>query len=177
MDGHPGENWFPWLKGQLAEEGHDAIVPAFPHAGHPKLDEWLKRFRQHEPSVDANSIFVGHSLGAAFALRLLEKRTTPIRSAFLIAPVWGVMGNAYDPLMTTFTVSPYDWDTIKKNCGSFHVIQSDNDPYIRSTLAESLAKNLGVAITLIKGAGHFNTAAGYTTFPFLLERITSSYPD
>ena len=36
---------------------------------------------------------------------------------------------------------------------------------------EELAGKLGVKLTLVKGAGHFNEAAGYKEFPLLLEKI------
>lgn len=172
VGGHSKENWFPWLKESLEAENHQVIVPDLPHPDHPTLTEWINDFKQHEELMDENTIFVGHSLGGAFALRLLEKAQKPIRATFLIASVWGVMGNQFDPLMTTFTVPPYDWNSIKQRSKFFSVIHSDNDPYIRLSQAEELAKNLGITLTLIKGGGHFNEAAGYRDFPFLLSEIT-----
>ena len=38
-------------------------------------------------------------------------------------------------------------------------------------MAEDIAKQLGVEITLVKGAGHFNIKTGFKTFPLLLERV------
>lgn len=171
VGGHPGENWFPWLKERLEEEGHRVIVPAFPRPDHPELNAWLNHFQQCASFIDADSIFIGHSLGAAFALRCLERRQSPIRATFLVSAVWGVMGNRFDPVMTSFTHEPYDWETIRRNGGDITVIHADDDPYIRLPLAEDLAKNLSVGVTLIKGAGHCNAAAGYTTFPLLLEMV------
>lgn len=37
--------------------------------------------------------------------------------------------------------------------------------------AKELSAQLGCEITLVENAGHFNTAAGYTTFPLLLNMI------
>jgi len=36
---------------------------------------------------------------------------------------------------------------------------------------KQLAKNLGVELSFVPHAGHFNTKAGYTTFPQLLQKI------
>jgi hypothetical protein len=121
--------------------------------------------------VDSETIFVGHSLGGAFALRFLERMDTVIHAAFLVASVWGVMDKTFDPLMTTFTRSPYDWDRIRQHCGKFSVIHADNDPYIRLDLARDLAAHLGSTVTLVTGGGHLNAAAGYREFPLLLKEI------
>lgn len=171
VGGHSGENWFPWIKEQLDEEGHHAIAPDFPHTDHPKLEEWLGHFKRYESDLNEETIFIGHSLGGSFALRLLERMEWPIKATFLVASVWGVMGNKFDPAMRSFTEAPYDWETIRNNCPHFEVLHADNDPYIRLSLAGELAKNLGTKVTRIKGGGHFNEAAGFTEFPFLLQRI------
>ncbi len=52
-----------------------------------------------------------------------------------------------------------------------NVFHSDNDPYVPLKKAEELAKNLGVKVSLVKNAGHFNEDAGYTKFELLLEKI------
>ncbi len=171
VSGNPGENWFPWLKENLEAEGHRVIVPAFPHSEAPKLEEWLEHFREYENDVGVSTVFVGHSLGAAFALRLLERMKHPTVATFLVAPVSGVMGNEFDPLMTTFTEAPYDWSSIRKNCHTFTVIHSPTDPYITLSKVKTLAENLGIEVTEIENAGHFNAASGYTTFPQLLTAV------
>jgi len=176
VEGHPEENWFPWLKKELQKVRHPVIVPPFPHADHPELREWLDFFEQWKPLLNTETILVGHSLGGAFALRLLEQLKQPIRATFLVAPVWGVMENKFDPLMTSFISAPYDWRTIRKNAGEIAIIHSDNDPYIALQKTEELAKNLGVGVTLIKDGGHLNEAAGYTTFEELRAAIMNILP-
>ncbi len=173
VDGDSRENWFPWLAAELTKKGFTAIVPDFPHANHPVLPEWLEHFRKFEDQVDDQTVFVGHSLGAAFALRLLERMQKPLCACFLVAPVSGVMGNQFDPVMKTFTGHPFDWKTIRRNAKHFSVIHSDNDPYIKLSQAEELAKHLGTTVTLVRGGGHFNASAGYAEFPLLLEQITA----
>ncbi len=176
VNGHPEENWFPWLKSKLEELGHQVIVPQFPHADHPQLDEWLAFFGQWKPLLNDEAIVIGHSLGSAFALRLLERSELPVRATILVASVWGVMENQFDPLMTSFTEAPYDWQKIRSNAGKTYVIHSDNDPYIALEKAEALAENLHVPVTLLKNGGHFNAEAGYTTFERLLELMKPILP-
>lgn len=171
IQGHPAENWFPWLKTQLEKKGYHVIVPAFPHPDKPLLDEWMKHMKQYEKDIDEHTIFIGHSLGAGFALRWMERMSQHIQAAFFIAPAWCIMGNPFDPLMTTFTIGSYNWAAIKQHCSNIHIIQSDNDPYVASSLAEELGKYLNVKPMIIRNAGHFNEKAGYTTFPLLLEKV------
>lgn len=171
IQGHPGENWFPWLKKELEKNGHHVIVPAFPHPDKPLLQEWMAFMDQHQDDIGPDSIFVGHSLGGAFALRMLESMNQQIKATFLVASVSGIMGNQFDPLVTTFNQLPYDWDVIRKNTGYIEVIHSDNDPYITTSSAENLAGHLHAKTTIIPDGGHFNEKAGYLQFPLLLEKI------
>ncbi|MDO8468381.1 MAG: alpha/beta fold hydrolase [Candidatus Peribacter sp.] len=174
VGGHSQENWLPWLQGELERQSYAVIVPDFPNADHPVLAEWSADFRKYDTLIDEHTMFVGHSLGGAFALRLLERMSKSIRACFLVASVWGVMENQFDPVMSTFTEPPYDWKRIRRNAKHYSVIHSDNDPYIKLSQAEELAKNLGTNVTLVRGGGHFNVSAGYREFPFLLERITAA---
>ncbi|OIO54889.1 hypothetical protein AUJ46_02140 [Candidatus Peregrinibacteria bacterium CG1_02_54_53] len=174
VGGNAQENWFPWLKEQLKARSFRVIVPDFPHSDHPDLTEWMEHFSQWNDQLNDQSILVGHSLGGAFALRLLEKVRQPVRASFLVASVWGVMGNQFDPPMKTFTVPPYDWKTIRKNSKHFSVLHSDNDPFIKLSQAQALARHLETRVTLVRGGGHINAGAGFTTFPFLREQITAT---
>ncbi len=171
IGGGPSENWLPWLKQKLEAGGHRAIVPTFPHTDQPLLSEWWEYFGNFRADVDQDTILVGHSLGGAFALRLLEKLKAPINSCFLIAPVSGPLANTFDPLMKTFSHPPFDWPTIRDHCRKFFIFHSDNDPYIPLSDSERLAENLKAELTVIPSGGHLNQTAGFTTFPLLLEKI------
>lgn len=163
---HPGENWFPWLKENLEKQGYKVLVPKFPTPENQTLEKWLDVFSQYE--VDKETILIGHSLGVPFILSLLER--FKVKSCFLIAGFCTLPENQFKEGMRTF-VKDFNWKQIKQNCKEFYIFQSDNDPYVPLSKAEEVAKKLGVEITTIKGAGHFNAEAGYTTFPALLQKI------
>lgn len=169
--GSPKSNWLPWLKTELEERGHRVIVPAFPHAEKPDLESWKRHFEQWTHLVDDSTVLVGHSLGGAFALRLIEETPKTLAATFLVASVSGPMGNAFDPILTSFIDHPYDWVRIRAHCQSFCVLHADDDPYIRLEQAESMAKNLGTTITLIPGGRHLNAEAGYIQFPQLRDMV------
>ena len=170
--GSPEENWFPWLKAELEGLGVKVFAPAFPTPEGQNLDVWMKAFEEYKQYLDADSILVGHSLGSAFILNVLEQLNTPVKAAFFVAGFVGSLENPkFDELNRSFAYMRFDWERIKKNCGQFFVFYSDNDPYVPQEKAEELARNLGVEPILVKGAGHFNENAGYTRFELLLERI------
>src|SRR3989344_3965556 len=154
--GYSKENWFPWLEQELVKLGHKVIVPNFPNPGNPKLEEWLEYFSQFP--LDENTIAIGHSLGGAFILSLLEQQK--LKAAFLVAAVSGPIEHEVDSKIKTFTHRKFNWIVIRNNCKNFNLFHSDNDPYIPLVQAESLAKNLKTKIILIEKGGHLNSSAG-----------------
>lgn len=171
--GNPEENWFPWLKAELIKLGHQVIVPRFPTPENQSLKNWLDIFAKYTDFLNKDSIVIGHSLGPVFLLSVLENLHHSIKSAFFVASFISPLNlPEFDELNKTFTQRNFNWKGIKNHCRHFEVIHSDNDPYVPLAKAEDLAKQLGVEVTLVPGAAHFNTAAGYSTFPLLLERVT-----
>lgn len=166
-DGHPQENWFPWLKKELETIGHQVFVPQFPTPKNQTLKNWLKVINKYQITQD--TIWIGQSLGVPFILNLLEEHKA--RAAFLVAGFTGLAENPYDPGMKTFAQRTFNWTKIKKNCANFEVFHSDDDPYLKLEKGQALADHLKVKLTFIPHAGHFNTASGYQTFPLLLEQI------
>lgn len=167
--GHPGENWFPWLKSELGKIGCSVFVPRFPTPEGQTLESWLKIFGGYEKYMNKDSLVVGHSLGVPFLLSVLERK--PAKAAFFVAGFASLLGNRFDDVNKTFVEKDFNWNVIRKNCRKFYIFHSDNDPYVPLEKAEKLAKNLGTGIMLVKNAGHFNEKAGYTRFDLLLERI------
>lgn len=167
--GNPEENWFPWLKKELEKLGHKVFVPAFPTPENQTLASWLKVFEPYSNYLNAKSIVIGHSLGPPFLLRLLEDHR--VKSFYSIAGFANSPGNQFDESMLTFTQHNFKWRKILENCQHFHVLHGDNDPYVPLAKANELAEKLHTKVHLVPNAGHFNSAAGYNTFPLLLEEI------
>jgi len=170
--GHPEENWFPWLKSELEKIGCRVFIPRFPTPENQSLQNWIKIFKEYEQYLDEESIVVGHSIGPAFLLNMLENIDKPITAAFFVSGFTGSLNNPkFDKINSTFSDRHFDWKKIKNNCLKFFVFHSDNDPYVPIQKAEDLAKNLGVDIILVKNAGHFSEKSGYKKFDLLLEKI------
>jgi hypothetical protein len=172
-EGYPEENWFPWLKEKLKEKGCKVFVPQFPSPPviPSKISEWFEVLKDYEQDINENTILIGHSLGGVFALRLLEQLKHPVRAVFLVGTPIGVKPIANYDRDNSFSGFDFDWEKIKSNSKSFTVFHSDNDPYVSLGNGEQLAKELGVELTFIPNAGHFNKEAGYTSFADLLEKV------
>ncbi len=172
-EGHPEENWFPWLKKHLEEQGYTVTVPQFPSPPvvAAKISEWFDVLKEHEDKINKDTIIVGHSLGGIFTLRILEKLRTPVRAVFLTGTPIGIRPILNYDRDSAFSGFDFDWAKIKQNSKRFEVFHSDDDPYVDLANGEELARNLGVKLSFIPNAGHFNKKAGYTKFPQLLEKF------
>ncbi len=129
--GNPGENWFPWLKCELERLGCRVFVPKFPTPANQSLQNWLKIFKGYEQYLNENSIIIGHSLGVAFLLNILEMQNKPIKAAFFVSGFIDLLENPdFDNINKSFIKPNFDWSKIRQNCKKFYVYHSDNDPYV-----------------------------------------------
>lgn len=173
--GNPRNNWFPWLREELEKQGCICFAPAFPTPHNQSLENWMNVFKPFIKYVNSDTIFVGHSIGAAFVLDVLEHlKPPPLRASCLAAGFISPLHNPrFDQINASFYTKTFDWQKIKAQCKQFYVVHADNDPYVPMEQGKSLAQLLSTNMHLIKGAGHFNT----TTFPPLLEKIRALFKD
>lgn len=173
--GYPEENWFPWLKAELEKTGRKVFVPQFPTPAGQSVQAWndvLAKYRSH---INKDTIFVGHSLGGLFLLRLLEELPEPVNMAvFVGTPIGKKPLSNYERDSSFSNGFHFDWNAIKEKASHFSVFHSDNDPYVSLANGENLAKYLGVGLIFIPNAGHFNTASGYTSFEELRRSIADA---
>ena len=172
-EGYPEENWFPWLKQKLEKLGCKVIVPQFPTPENQTLENWLKILKDYEQFYNENTILVGHSLGGAFLLRVLEKYNVKIKAAFIIAAPIGILPikNYESDKIFLGKAFAFDWEKIRSHCRKFFVFHSDNDPYVTLENGEVLSKKLNTELIFIPNAGHFNKSVGYVKFDALFKKI------
>jgi uncharacterized protein len=169
LEGTPEKNWYPWLKQELENQGWTVLVPQFPNPNTPLRNEWTESLFSLKAFVHDDLVFITHSLGVPFILGILEKKKA--KAAYLVGGFVGDLDSPEDEARATFTRRKFDWTAIKRHCPRFFVLNSDNDPYVPLAKGQELAEHLGVKVTFVPGAGHFNKTAGYTSFPFLLEMV------
>lgn len=172
-EGYPEENWFPWLKQELEQKSCKVFVPQFPSPPivPAKIAEWFDVLKNYEQDINKNTILIGHSLGGIFTLRILEKLTHPVKAAFFVGTPIGVQPIKNYDRDNGFSGFSFDWESIKKKAADFVVFQSDDDPYVGLENGKELSKNLGVELSFIPNAGHFNKRAGYLKFEKLRDKV------
>lgn len=169
--GDPTENWFPWLAQGLRDQGARVLVPQFPTPEGQSFDSWRETLNSMDPKVDDDLILVGHSIGCAFILRLLET-SGPVAGCVMASGFVGQIGNdEFDPLNAPFFADPLDWTQIRANMGDTRVFFGDDDPYVPIEAAELLSEGLRCPLEKVPGGGHLNAAAGFTTFPAVFEAV------
>lgn len=151
--------------------GYGVTIPNLPHTDSPTLAEQLPVAQ--EQLIDSDTILIGHSSGCALGLSLLENSKTRIRQTILVAGYARSVGNETEenPMLQ----QSYDWEQIKRNCGEFVFLNSDNDPWgCTDTEGRYMLDRLGGKLILMKGEGHMGSDSfnqPYKEFPFLLQLI------
>jgi len=170
--GNPEENWFQWLKKELEKLGHQAFIPKFPTPKKQSLKIWMEEFKKYMNVINSETVFIGHSLGPAFILSILEQLDCKIGACYFVSGFIGSLNNEeFDKLNKTFMNKSFEWEKIKRNCNKFIMFHSDDDPYVSIEKAKHLASKLNAEFNIIKGAGHFNEDSGHTSFELLLKKI------
>jgi uncharacterized protein len=171
--GYPEKNWFPWLKTELEKTGNTANIPHFPTPEGQSFEAWRKVAEVALANRDPqNTVLIGHSMGAFFALRLAELSPKPYKAIFAVAPFACEIGLPdFDTLNATFVNHKPDWERIKRGAGCITCLAGDNDPYVPQAAARDVAEKANAELIIIPGGGHLNTDAGYLKFPLLLDKI------
>ncbi len=177
--GGPDTNWFPWLQSALGVEGVEVLRPRFPTPEGQSLAAWLEVYDRSIATLPScPTVLVGHSLGAAMALRLVERAVAPFHGLFLAAPFIGELGLPdYDPINRSFFAVPFDWIGIRERKGSACCCWAgDDDPYVPLPRSQDVAVQLVSALSIVRKGGHLNSEMGFLAFPELRDAILSTRP-
>jgi predicted alpha/beta hydrolase family esterase len=170
--GSPDENWFPWLKLQAELTGHRTVVPTFPTPKGQSLDSWREVSNRAVGPLTGDHLLVGHSLGVAFILDLLERSPVAVRASFLVSGFIGELGNPeFDQVNETFVSRKFIWPKIRANMGHAFIYHGRNDPYVSISKCKELADKLNVTPVIVENGGHLNSSSGYVSFDLLWSQL------
>lgn len=174
--GHPEEGWRPWLRDELAARGIEVAIPAMPDTDHPRMHAWLAKLKEAVGTPNEHCFFVGHSLGVITILQYLEvlKKRQQVGGAVLVAGFTDLSINVTEEdtsELVSFFQTPLDFEKVKKHCGKFVTIHSDNDPYVSLRHGEILRDKLGAKLIVMHNMKHFSGTDGITELPIALESV------
>ncbi|MDD4901246.1 MAG: alpha/beta fold hydrolase [Patescibacteria group bacterium] len=153
------DNWRPWLKEKLEQDGHTIYCPDLPNTNQPNIEEQVA-FVLKNTKIDKNTILVGHSLGGVVIYKLLEKANKKVAKVFLVDPV--VTPNFPDksrPMVEKSNNWKFNWAKIKKLSDEFIILGDVNFETIFEKDLKNLAKWLDGNLVLSQpNQGHFTGA-------------------
>lgn len=156
--GGANDDWRPWLKSELEQRGYQVLAPEMPDREAPVIEKWVPHLAETVGTPDADTYFIGHSIGCQAILRYLQTIGTPVGGAVFVAG-WFNLKNLEDQeteeIAKPWITVPIDIERIRKVLPRSVVLLSDNDPF--DALEENRQK-FGEFVTrtvVVPGAGHF----------------------
>lgn len=171
-DGSPKADWYPWLKQDLEQRKISVEILKMPNPGEPSIETWVPFVQKHIKNIDADTYFIGHSVGCQTILRALA--TLPeqqkIGGALFVAGFFSLQGLTTQEeraIAGPWLTEPFDFNAMKKRKYSFVALFSDDDPFVPLENKDLFEKKLGAMTFVEKKQGHFNEK----TAPRVLEQI------
>jgi predicted alpha/beta hydrolase family esterase len=169
LSGSGPEHWQSWLATELTGSGREVRVADFPELDAPVLRDWLATLRDLITDLPEDGFDVlAHSLSCLLWLHHTADTAgtpRPARVALIAPPAPQLVIEDCE----TFYPVPLDVDAVRKAADGTVLVGSDNDPYCPGGVARVFGGPLKMAATVIAGAGHVNTDAGYGPWPAVLD--------
>jgi len=187
-NGHPSNAWFPWLCEELTKQGIEVHIPLMPHPRYPSIKGWVSQIETLVGTCDANTYFVGHSLGAQAILRYLATLPEGTQAGGLVC-VGGfkTVGNSImrkiiaQMVMGSWLRTPLAWEKASRHCSSITALFSPDDTWVTPENIVSFKKDLNAVVRVLPGHGHFTSYEHLIALPEvvtdLLEMAGLPLPD
>lgn len=159
-EGAPDQVWYPWLKGELENEGFSVQVPQMPTPDVPKIGEWVPYLREIVGDVDPDTYFICHSIGCQALLRFLE--TLPegkkVGAILFVAPFTNLVNledEESERIAKPWLTKPLDWKRIRSHTSDIFCLFSTDDPWVPVSESEIFSNNLSAMTMIIENQNHF----------------------
>ena len=140
--GNPNAGSRIGLKKELESLGLKCFIPQLPIKNQPNVQEQTEYLLKNS-KFDEDTVLVGHSLGCAVALRVLEKLNVKIKKLVLVG---GFIEPNFKDKKRPITDQlnwKFDFGKIKKNVGSIIILSDKNDHAVPIEQGRILAQKLG----------------------------------
>ena len=177
--GSPDYAWYPWLKKELENQGHEVIVPEMPDTDEPRINKWVTAVKAVAGDVDENTYFVGHSMGVQTVVRYLQgtPEGTRIGGAVFVAGFFKHLTNmGNDPVdldvMKEWLETPVDLESVSYKLKKSVAIFSESDPFVPLDNQDDFKDKLGSEIVVLPGPGHFSGSDECVELPDVFNSIS-----
>lgn len=168
-DDSPHNGWFSWLQKRLTEHGVEVHAPAMPDAAHPDIETWVT-FLKHLVGVpDAQTYFIGHSIGCQTILRYLQVLPNEVRvGGVVMVAGWVTLkpeameDEATEAVALPWLQRPLDWFKIRRHVSSVTAIMSDNDQFVPIEDGQVFVRELGAHLVVEHQQKHLGGFDGVT---------------
>lgn len=172
--GSANKNFIPWLKQSLENQGFKVQAPDLPNTDDPKESEQVK-YALDNIEFDENTVLIGHSLGCAVAMKVVEKLSLRIKKLILIAPAIAPEFHTTEYLsapkpkkfLDNFDLH-YDFKKILEKTGSRLLLSDNHEKTYREKYISYLADQLKTSyLKTYANKKHFTDVEE----PFVLENV------
>lgn len=177
-DGYPEEGWLPWLKIELEQKGFEVIVPQLPQASEPRIKKWVPALAAAVGAADAQTYFIGHSMGCQTIARYLESLPEGVKigGAVFVGGFFKRLANLeVDDIIRDvareWLSTPLDLEKAKSHLPKSVAIFSDDDPYVPLDNQDDYKEKLNSKIIIKHNIKHFSGSAGTLKFPAALDAL------
>lgn len=136
-------NWYSWFAAKMKERSIECVLRDFPDPNKCRESIWIPFILDDIGIEPENTVIVGHSSGAACAMRLLEKQgaAAPLKGAILVATAYTDMGDA-DERNSEYFSRPWKWDDMKEGAENIICFHGTDDHLIPVSEARHIAEKL-----------------------------------
>ena len=171
--GSSQENWFPWLENEISRGGEKRCFNLdFPTGVNKQTyQNWEMVLDSVKRFITEDSVFFCHSISCIFLVKYCVKNNIKIGKAVFVSGFnhYFVLDEDFDDVNCTMFTNRTE--EFKKLCKERVCFFSHNDPYVKLEKLQEFADQVDARKVVVKDAGHFNKAAGYTKFDALLKEI------
>jgi len=145
--------WYAWVRDELHSDRRvsDVVLRDMPDPVLARECYWLP-FMRDELLCDQNTIIIGHSSGAAAAMRYAEQR--PVGGLVLVGAYCSDLGDETEQQSGYFS-RPWAWDIIRQNSPFVVQFGSTDDPFLPWHEQKVVADALGADLQQFCDRGHF----------------------
>lgn len=176
--GSPDADWYPWLKKELENKGFQVSVPAMPNPDAPEIQSWVETVRKAVGQPDADTFFIGHSVGCQTIIRYLESLpiNAKVGGAVFVAG-WLTLTSQATPskkeedIARQWVETPIDVKRVQQHVAKSIAIFSDNDPYVPLDENTKVFKLFGASVIVEHDKGHYDEDAKTFELPSALRAL------